>query len=451
MHDLSQKIQEMHNFFYKRYTYDIPFRLKYLQRLKKQILAHQEEIVQALYKDFKKPAFETYMTEIYTVIAELNHVLTHLKSWAKTKKAPGVLPLLNSNLRIYKEPYGVCLIYSPFNYPFQLALAPLIGALAAGNCCILKPSEYTPHTNKVLKKIFHKTFLPYYVQLIEGDSVLSASLLDYPLDYIFFTGGIQTAKKIMEKASKNLVPVTLELGGKSPVIVDYDADLMLAAKRILWGKFLNAGQTCVAPDYVLVHENCVQDLLANMKKILIKSYHDTSHSTRIINEAHYVRLLQLIDEDKIYYGGHFNTDDLYIEPTLLYPATPYDACMQEEIFGPILPIIPFKRLEGALRFIQRYPKPLACYLFGQDKKRLDYLLKHLSFGGGCINDTILHVTSLYAPFGGTGYSGMGQYHGYHSFQTFSHEKSILISSPYELPLRYPPYKNKLPFIKKLIR
>ncbi|PHV70660.1 aldehyde dehydrogenase [Sporanaerobium hydrogeniformans] len=451
MQNLSEKIQQMHYFFYKRKTYDIDFRLKHLRELKKQILVHQDEIAKALYKDFKKPAFETYLTEIYTVVAELNHITKSLKSWAKPTLKPGVLPLLKSSLRIYKEPYGVCLIYAPFNYPFQLALTPLVGAIAAGNCCILKPSEHTPATNKIIRKILRQVFPSYYVCVVEGDAQISHQLLEHPLDYVFFTGGTQTAKKIMEKVSQSLVPVTLELGGKSPVIVDYDANIPLAAKRILWGKFLNAGQTCVAPDYVLVHENCAQKLLFAMTALLKKTYHDPKKMTRIINEASYVRLLQLIDEEKIYYGGHFNTDDLYIEPTLLYPVSPSDACMQEEIFGPILPIIPFKSLEGALRLIERYPKPLACYLFGEDKRRLRYWLKHLSFGGGCINDTLLHLTSSRVPFGGVGYSGMGQYHGYWSFQTFSHEKTILTSSPYELPLRYPPYTNKLPVIKKLIR
>lgn len=448
---ISQCVQDLNHYFFSRKTYDVGHRIYYLKKLKTSIVKYQDDIAKALYQDFKKPIFETFTTEIYTTIKEIDYALAHIKKWTRGQKHGGVLPLIGSHTHVIPEPYGVCLIFSPFNYPFQLSLVPLVGALAAGNCVVLKPSEYTPHTNSILKRILSEVFPPYYVAVIEGDITVSNELLSQPIDYIFFTGGTNTGKKIMAKAAENLIPITLELGGKSPVIVDYDADLKLAAERIVWGKFLNAGQTCVAPDYVLVHEHVAKSLLIQIGFTLQKFYKDKKSMAHIINETHYVRLLQLIDEDKIYFGGHFDTDTLYIEPTVLYPVNSQDACMQEEIFGPILPIIPFKKLDRAISFVQRQPKPLACYIFGEDKKRIQYLLKHLSFGGGCINDTVLHVTSLKAPFGGVGYSGMGSYHGYHSFKTFSHDKTILISNKGELPLRFPPYDEKFPLIKKLIR
>lgn len=452
MNHITDHIQEMNHYFYSRKTYDLSVRIHYLKMLKKSILNHQKQIVSALKQDFKKPEYETYMTEIYTTINEMNDTLTHLKEWAKPKCVGNTLPLIGSHTKIFREPYGLCLIFSPFNYPFQLAMMPLIGALAAGNCVIIKPSEYTPATNKVLHDIISEVFPSYYVCVIEGNANVCEKLLSEPIDYIFFTGGTETGKKVMRAASEHLIPVTLELGGKSPAIIDASANLKLAAKRIVWGKFINAGQTCVAPDYVLVHESVAETFLNYVGFILQHFYKNKNDLARIINETHYVRLLQLIDEEKIYYGGHFNTDELYIEPTVLYPAHLSDACMQEEIFGPILPIIPYKRLSDVVRIVQRYPKPLACYIFSEDKKRTDFLLKQLSFGGGCINDTILHLNHTQAPFGGIGYSGMGAYHGEYSYRTFSHEKSVLYSSAKELPLRYPPYIDKrLKLFRHLIK
>lgn len=451
MTKVNESVQIMNRFFYTRQTYDIKKRIIYLKKLKKVILSYQSEITRALQLDFQKPAFETYETEIFTVIAELNEAIKSIPSWAKTKKTSGALPVIGGHTEILKEPYGVCVIFSPFNYPFQLAISPLIGALAAGNCAIIKPSEYTPNTNKILKHILREVFPSYYVDIIEGGSDIAQELINQPIDYIFFTGGIETGKKVMKQAAEHLIPVTLELGGKSPTIVDYDADLGLAAKRIVWGKFLNAGQTCVAPDYVLVHESVVDKLLCYIGFILQHFYKNKKNMAHIINESQYVRLLQLINEDKVYFGGHFNTDSLYIEPTVLYPVSENDLCMQEEIFGPILPIIPYKRLDEAIRFVQRHPKPLACYIFSNNTMRTNHMLKHLSFGGGCINDTILHVSSPKIPFGGVGYSGIGAYHGYHSFKTFTHEKAVFISKKAELPLRYPPYDKSLSLIKKIIK
>ncbi len=451
MKEIHESIQDMHAYFYQRKTSDVKLRIYYLKKLRSSILLHQEDIVKALYKDFKKPIFETYTTEIYTTLKEIDYALKHIKKWCSPKKYPGIFPVVGGSTCVMPEPYGVCLIFSPFNYPFQLSITPLIGALAAGNCAIIKPSEYTPNTSRLLAQIIKEVFPDYYVNVIEGGVDMSSSLLSEPIDYIFFTGGTDTAKKVMHKAAEQLIPVTLELGGKSPVIVDYNANIPLAAKRIVWGKFLNAGQTCIAPDYVLVHQGVADKLLRYIGYAIKHFYKEGKNLAHIINEAHYVRLLELIDEDKIYFGGHFNTDDLYIEPTVLYPINGSDACMKEEIFGPILPIIPFRKIHDAIRIIHRYPKPLACYIFSEDKNRVNYLLKHLSFGGGCINDTLLHATSLNAPFGGVGHSGMGAYHGYHGFKTFSHDKTIFKSTPSEIPLRYPPYDKKIAAVKKLLR
>lgn len=451
MNHISEQVQYMNAYFYSRKTYDIGMRIYYLKKLREHIIDRQEKITEALYKDFKKPVYETYLTEIHVTIAEIDYALKHIKKWVQGTRHKGVLPLLQSHFEVIPEPFGVCVIYVPFNYPFQLAMTPLIGALAAGNCVILKPSEHTPNTAALLKALITDVFPPHYVTIIEGDTEISSALLDEPIDYIFFTGGPEAAKKVMKKAAEHLIPVTLELGGKSPTIVDYDADLKLSARRIVWGKFINGGQTCIAPDYVLVHENIADAFLVEVKKAIKQFYHNKKDIAHIINESHYLRLLQLIDEDKIIVGGHFHTDSLYIEPTVLYPVRNSDACMQEEIFGPILPILPFKKLEEVVRFVQRKPKPLACYIFGENKNRINYLLKHISFGGGCINDTILHASSASIPFGGVGYSGMGAYHGYHSFKTFSHNKSLLYSGKQEIPLRYPPYQKKIPFIRSFIK
>lgn len=442
----------MHQFFYSRQTYAVPTRIHYLKKLKIAIIKYQEAIERSLDIDFKKPKAEVYMTEILPTITALNLAIKHTVKWAKAKKYNGVLPVLGGSTKVIKEPYGIVLVFAPYNYPFYLSFAPLIGAIAAGNCVILKPSEHTPATNRVIKQILSEVFPSCYVHVFEGDAVISEKLLTAPIDYIFFTGGSETAKKIMAKAATHLIPVTLELGGKSPTIVTEDADLPLAAKRIIWGKFINAGQTCVAPDYVLVHESIALKLLHQMCKVL-ERYLRSPHTqmAHIINEKQYVRLLQLINEDKVVYGGHFHTDSLYIEPTLLYPVDESDLCMHEEIFGPILPIIPYKNLEEAINYVHRRPKPLATYIFSHNKKVIHYLLKQLSFGGGCINDTILHTTHTKAPFGGVGYSGIGSYHGYYSFLTFTHEKTIFVSNKKDLINREPNSKYLLPVTKRLIR
>lgn len=451
MKDMTEQIQFMHHFFKTRKTYDLDFRLYFLKKLKKNLLAEQDLLCNALYKDFKKPHFETYTTEFYMVLTELDQAIKHLKKWGKPKCYSAPFPLLGSTTKVIPEPYGVTLVFAPYNYPIQLALSPLIGAIAAGNCVIIKPSEYTPHTSKAIKKLISNVFPSHLAWVIEGDAAVCEALLKQPIDYIFFTGSTATGKKVMAEASKHLIPVTLELGGKNPAIVDYNCDINLAAKRIAWGKFMNAGQTCVAPDYVLVHEDIAKVFLKQLAQETSKMFNNPQHLSRLIHEEHYVHVLKCIDEDKIYYGGHFDTEELYVEPTILYPSKLQDECMQDEIFGPVLPVIPFSKISSAIETVQRFPKPLACYVFSTDAIRIKHLLKHLSFGGGCINDTIMHLTHPKAPFGGVGYSGMGAYHGKHSFDTFSHYKTVCYSSKNELPLRYPPYEKKLPLIKKYIQ
>lgn len=440
----------MHRFFNTRATYPIDKRLYYLKKLKQVILLREKDIIEALKLDFNKPAFETYTTEIYMVLEELQTAIKGLKKWARPKSHVAPFPLLGTH-KVSPIPYGVCAIFSPYNYPFQLALSPLIGAVAAGNCVVLKPSEYTLHTTKLLKQLLKQVFPSYYVCVIEGPCSVATRLLKQPLDYIFFTGSTKVGQVVMQEAAKTLTPVTLELGGKNPCIVDYDSNLPLAAKRIAWGKFLNAGQTCVAPDYILVHEAVRQPFLQLLKQEIQKMFRSKEAFPSMIHEQHYVKVLKCIDEDKIYHGGHFDADSLYIEPTILHPVSLQDECMQEEIFGPVLPVLSFNKLSSAIETVKRFPKPLACYIFSNDRHRTSHLLKYLDFGGGAINDTILHLTHPKVPFGGIGFSGMGNYHGWYSFNTFSHYQTVLYSKSIELPLRYPPYQDKVKLIRQYIR
>lgn len=450
MKDISNQIEAMQHFFKTYKTYDVSFRINLLKKLKKSLLNHQEQLVQALYKDFKKPYFETYTTEIYMVLNEINYAIHNLKRWTKPKTYRAPFPILLGSTKVIPEPYGVTLIFAPYNYPIQLSLCPLIGAISAGNCAILKPSEYTLHTSKALRCLIEEVFPPHLVGIIDGGPEICQLLLKQPIDYIFFTGSIETGKQVMAEASKNLIPVTLELGGKNPAIIDAQCDLSLAAKRIAWGKFMNSGQTCVAPDYVLVHEEVKSHFLKLLTQEIAKMFNRSHPSSCLIHAKHYSKLFQYIEKDNIYYGGYFDSEKLYIEPTILYPVQLTDQCMQQEIFGPILPIMTFSNLDSAIEIVQHFPKPLACYLFSKNKQHIQRLIKELSFGGGCINDTIMHLTHPKAPFGGIGASGIGAYHGKYSFDTFSHYKTICSSSRIELPLRYPPYDQKLSFIKRYI-
>jgi len=423
--------QEQKAFFRSGVTRDINFRLAALKKLKEIIAANEKEILTAVYADLHKEEMDAYATEISGVYNEIRLAISNIRGWAAREKVTTPLFMMPSKSYIYKEPYGVTLIIAPWNYPFQLLMIPLVGAIAAGNTAILKPSEVSSHTAAVLNKVINSAFPSQYIHVVCGAAPETQALLELPVDYIFFTGSIPVGKVVMAAAAKNLTPLTLELGGKSPAIVHESANIKTAAKRISLGKFLNAGQTCIAPDYVLVHESVKDALIDEFIKVILKFYGEDASAhpryCRIINDRHFQRLAALIDGTKIVYGGKTNAADRYIEPTLLYPMDWNDLIMQDEIFGPILPIIPYNDLDEIIRRINHHPKPLALYWFGNNKAIRRRILQEISFGGGAVNNTIMHTVSHYLPFGGVGASGLGQYHGRSSFDTFSHSKSILRS------------------------
>ncbi|MGG7144573.1 aldehyde dehydrogenase [Clostridium nigeriense] len=446
------------NFFYTNKTNDLNFRINTLKKLKLIIKENEEEIMEALYKDLKKSNFESYATEIGIVYDEINLHIKKLKSWAKREKKKTPLIHFPAKSYIYKEPYGVVLIIGPFNYPFQLIIAPLIGAISAGNCAIIKPSENSQKTALLLEKLINNNFDESYISVIDplGGKETVSYLLDLKFDYIFFTGSVRVGKIIMEKASKNLTPVTLELGGKSPCIVDSTANIDLAAKRIVWGKFLNSGQTCVAPDYILVESSIKNKLLKALAKEITSQFGNDIKSSpdfpRVINKNSLNRLKEYLTDGEVYFGGSFYDEDLYLEPTILVNIKDNSKVMEDEIFGPILPIVEYSTLDEAIKFIRLKEKPLALYYFSENKSSIEKVLLNISSGGSTINDTIIHVASSYIPFGGVGTSGIGQYHGKASFETFSHKKSIIKRGTFfELPIRFAPYNNKLSTIKKLMK
>ena len=427
-------------------TYSYEFRKEQLDKLRTSIKSHEQELLDALKKDLNKPAFEAYGTEIGLVLDELSFVRRHLKKWMKPERVHTSLVNFPSKSRIFKDPYGVALIMSPWNYPVLLTLDPLIGAIAAGNCAAVKPSNYSPNVSALIKKMLEEIYPAEYVSVIEGGREANQSLLSQKFDYIFFTGSVKVGKLVMESASHNLTPVSLELGGKSPCIVDETADLELAAKRIVWGKYINAGQTCVAPDYLLVHEKVKDELLEKIVFTIKKFYGPAPQASesfpKIVNMKHYERLMGLMGSGKVIIGGNGDAKRVQIAPTVLDEVSWDSPVMQEEIFGPILPVLTFSSMKEAMELVNDRPKPLACYYFTRKSERERSLLQKVSFGGGCINDTIMHLVSSHMPFGGVGNSGMGGYHGKDSFDTFSHRKSILKkSSLIDMPLRYPPYKD----------
>lgn len=451
-------LKEHKKFFYAGETRSIDYRIAALKRLKNVIKKYEKDIINALYRDLGKSEFEAYGTEIGFVLDSIGNFTKHLKSWARTKKVRTPIHQFKSKGYIIYEPYGTVLIIGPFNYPFQLLIEPLIGAIAAGNCAVLKPSESTPTVSAVVKKIIEETFEETYIRVIEGEKDTTSALINSAFDYIFFTGSVPVGRIVMTAAAKNLVPVTLELGGKSPVIVDRTANLDLSAKRILWGKLINAGQTCIAPDYILVHKEVKDSFIEKLKTLVISFYgEDASKSSdygRIVNNRQFERLDSMIqqDKDKIIYGGYTNASTLYIEPTILDKVNWQDSVMQDEIFGPIMPILEYDDLETAIGMINDRPKPLSLYVFTEDKKVESEVLSRISFGGGCVNDTISHVASSYMPFGGVGNSGMGSYHGKDSFETFSHRKSILKkSTSIAIKLIFPPYGNRAKLIRKILK
>lgn len=447
-------LKKQKEFFKSGKTKDIKFRIENLNKLKKNIEKNEQYIMEALKKDLGKSNFESYSTELGIVLSEISFITKHLKKWAKPKKVKTPITNFKSSSYIYPEPYGNTLILSPWNYPFQLSIVPLIGSIAAGNTVILKPSSTSYYTSKIIEEIINENFDTGYIHVITGER--GKKLLDENFDYIFYTGSVPVGKIVMEKASKYLTPVTLELGGKSPCIVDGKANLNLSAKRIVWGKFLNSGQTCVAPDYMFIHKNVKNEMINNIIYYIKTFYGEnplySEEYTKIINERQFNRLIKLLDNNKIIYGGDYDKDFLYISPTLMDNVNWDDPIMGEEIFGPILPILEYEELNEVINIVNSHPKPLALYFFSNDKENAEKIINGISFGGGCINDTIMHLSSPYLPFGGVGTSGMGSYHGKKSFDTFTHYKSILEKSNIIDPnFRYPPYGNKLNIVKKFLK
>lgn len=446
MEQIKEILNKQRRFFETGKTKDLEFRITQLKILRDVIVARESQIMDALKKDLNKDAFDSYTTEIGLVLNELTEFKKNLHKWDRTKRERTPIIHFPATSHIYREPYGLALIISPWNYPFQLAFSPLVGAIAAGNCAVLKPSEFSCHTSRVIEELVKENFREEYIAVICGEKEVTQKVLEEKFDYIFFTGSVNVGKIVMSAASKHLTPVTLELGGKSPCIVDETADLALAAKRIVWGKFMNAGQICVAPDYLLVDRKIKEPLIEEMKKVILKFYgrepHLDENHPKIINENHYQRLVDLLINQEIIWGGKQNSLALKIEPTLVDNMGWENPLMQEEIFGPILPILEFEDMEQVVSMVNQHPKPLALYLFTKSKKVQDVILKDISFGGGCINDVVMHLVNSHLPFGGVGNSGMGSYHGKYSYETFSHKKSILKkSNRLDIPLRYPTHKN----------
>lgn len=448
--------KKQRNYFYQGETLSVDFRKKQLMKLKKTLIAHQDDIVEAVHKDFGKSSFETYVTEIQVVYDEINYMLKNLKKLAKLQKVRTPLLHFYSKSKIMHDPLGTVLIISPWNYPLALALTPLAGAIAAGNCAVIKPSEVSSHTSALISKIITENFDEQYLTVYEGEADTTQTLLKQGFDHCFFTGSTEVGKKIMQTASETLTPVTLELGGKSPCVVTEDADIVKAACRIVWGKFVNAGQTCIAPDFVLVHESVKHRLILMIQEVLRRFYGEqpleNDDYARIITEKHFDRLVGLMDNESILHGGEYSRDTLSIAPTLVDDPDWDSQIMTEEIFGPLLPIIGYDSIVDTVQTLQDRPKPLAFYLFTESEVYKEFVMGSLSFGGGCINDTLIHFANLNMPFGGVGHSGMGNYHGKYSFDTFTHFKSVTEKTTlFDIPLRYPPYSSKvLDWLKKMM-
>jgi aldehyde dehydrogenase (NAD+) len=451
---ISDVVSKQRRFFRAGATKNIDFRITQLQTLKKVVIENESRIIEVLKADLNKPQFEAYTSEFSSIIDEINYALKNIKNWVKAKKAAIPVFLLPASTQIIPEPLGIALIIGPWNYPFSLNLMPLIGAIAAGNCAVIKPSEFAPHTSHLIAEIISKNFPQEYISVVEGDVEVSKQLLQEKFDHIFFTGGTATGKIIMAAAAKHLTPVTLELGGKSPCIVDKDIDLEVAARRIAWGKFYNAGQTCIAPDYVLINQDIKAEFLKFIEKCIQEFYGENPQNSpdygRIINHKQFSRTANLIQGD-IRIGGETNADELYISPTIIDNVSWEDAIMQEEIFAPILPVIEYTDINDVIDKINLRPKPLALYLFSKNKTLQKKILCETSSGGVCINDVIKHVSGSTLPFGGVGDSGMGSYHGKASFDTFSHYKSV-VNRPFFLDAKilYAPYEGKLNLLKKLL-
>lgn len=445
--DILKLITAQRQFFREGHTRKVSFRLAALRRLRDEILTMEAQILSALKEDLGKSASEAYLCEIGLALSEIRFMLRHVKALSKMRRVPSSLAQFPSSCHIMPSPYGTALIISPWNYPFLLAIEPAIDAIAAGNTVIIKPSEYATATTEVLQQLICRSLPPELAAVIPGDHRESQFLLEQPFDHIFFTGGANIGRLVMEKAAAHLTPVTLELGGKSPCVVDETANLSLAARRIVFGKYLNCGQTCVAPDYLYVQERIREPLIAAIASEIALQYGklplENPDYGKIINETHFQRLIALIDKQKVCIGGDYDKDALRIAPTVLDAVHFTDPVMQEEIFGPILPILTFQHIDEVILEVSSRPHPLAFYLFSENKNTQNDLLNRLQFGGGCINDTILHLASSHMGFGGIGASGMGSYHGKAGFDAFSHQKNILKKKGYFDPsMRYPPYNDR---------
>ena len=452
----SETLSRQKAFFQTGETLSYKFRLGMLKALKKALKDREKEILKALSMDLGKSAFEGYATELGIVYEEIGYLEKHLRKLMKPTRAKTPLTQFKARSFIIHEPMGNTLIMSPWNYPLQLTMVPLAGAIAGGNTTVIKPSRYSQEVSKVMKSIIDETFSDDYIALFEGGHETNTALLDLRWDFIFFTGSPNVGKIVHQAAGKYLTPCILELGGKSPVIIDGTVNMELTARRLAWGKYLNAGQTCVAPDYALVKKGYAEPLIKALKKEIEKMFTSVPFSSsdypKIINQKHFERIKGLIEGSELAFGGKYDEKTLRISPTILYPVKETDAVMQEEIFGPVLPIIEYDDLDEAISFIKRREKPLAFYIFSRNRKDIDKALSSISFGGGCVNDTVVHLTAPELPFGGIGNSGMGCYHGKRSFEAFTHDKAIMDKALWlDLRVRYAPFKGKLKLVKMLMR
>jgi len=452
--DLPGTMAAQRDYFASGKTRSLDFRTEQLKKLRTAIKSMEGEICAALKKDLGKGPFEAYSSEVGIVYEEIDLISANLATWVQPQSVPTPLVYQPSFSTVYPQPLGVVLIIAPWNYPFQLLLAPLIGAIAAGNCSVLKPSELATETASVITRLIEKTYSPEFCAVIQGGVEETTHLLEQRFDHIFFTGSIPVGRVVMRAAAEHLTPVTLELGGKSPCIIDADTNIKITAKRVVWGKFFNCGQTCVAPDYLLVPKAIKNELLSEMKAAVRQFYGEAPQSSpdygRIINQRHFDRLVALI-EGNVVLGGDHNREQLYIAPTIIDGVKLSDKVMEDEIFGPVLPVMEYESLDEAFAIVNQRPNPLACYVFSNRKEIQDRVVNELSFGGGCINNTLVHVGTAHLPFGGKGPSGMGRYHGHHSFLTFSHQKAM-VKTPFmlDLPLKYPPYKDRVKLVRMLM-
>ena len=452
--ELKSIVEKQKEFFKKDTTKSVEFRINILQKLEKVIRDNEKQILSALYEDLSKSEAEAYMTEIGIVYGEIHEALKNIKKWCKPKRVRGSLGTFPAKSYVYSEPYGVVLIMAPWNYPFNLSLSPLVASIASGNCAVIKCSKESKNTSKIIRDIINKTFEEEYIYCIDSELDYD-EILHQRYDFIFFTGSARVGKIIMRVASENLTPVSLELGGKSPCIIDETADIKLSAKRIIWGKLLNAGQTCVSIDYIVVHKNIKEEFIKYLQEEIELRYPDAINNKsypKIINPHHYERLLNLIKTESNVIGGKSNDNERKIEPTI-FPDVYFDhEIMKDEIFGPLLPIIEYDDIDKIIDIIKEREKPLACYIFSQRKENADYIINSLSYGGGCVNDTIMQLANSHIPFGGVGNSGMGSYHGKHGFDLLSHKKGIVKNKKiFDLPFRYAPFDlKKLKIFKRMM-